>query len=383
MESTRNKKIKIIPLAYKSYNYGGTLQYYALERYIISLEFDCCVLDIDDLGNYVFPRKEVKRNKSIIVLPKKLIHKIKWEISNLMQSKVEKNLIARKKNFDDFRDNFVFSSQIDNLDKVVEECDAIIAGSDQIWNPQWAKDVFFFTFMPLNTKKIVYAASIGKRALTEQQLIKYAELLKNVDAISVREKDSICMLQPYINKKIECVMDPVFLLNKKSWESLALNSCIIKKEKYAFCYLIGEDAMIRKKAKAIAKRSNLKTCCIPYISQRYIFGDTFADDVMYNAGPIDFLKLIIESDLVITDSFHATAFSIILHKQFFVLNREPETSNMLSRIETLLGYFNLETRLVTTVNEAKYEPINWMNIDRLIEKLSFSSKKFIIDSLNI
>ncbi|MFU0786745.1 MAG: polysaccharide pyruvyl transferase family protein [Enterococcus gilvus] len=54
---------------------------------------------------------------------------------------------------------------------------------------------------------------------------------------------------------------------------------------------------------------------------------------------IQFIQAIDRAELVITDSFHGTVFSIILNTPFQVLERK--TGNMNSRIDTLLDKFNL------------------------------------------
>ena len=104
--------------------------------------------------------------------------------------------------------------------------------------------------------------------------------------------------------------------------------------------------------------------------------------MILEAGPSDFLELILNAKYVITDSFHATAFSIIFHKQFFVLNRELGNSQMLSRITTLLEYFHLENHLVDSIDDLPKDIPDWEKIDLKISELRKNSIEFLLESLN-
>lgn len=371
------KKVAIVPLTYKSYNYGGTLQYYALQTAINSLGFESKVLDIDDYGNKIF--RNTKNNKKNIKLFDKIIHKIIWEYCEFMSKKNITSFECRNRKFDEFREKFIDSFHPESLDDLADSFNAFVVGSDQIWNPQWAKSTHFLDFAK-NQLKIVYGASIGKKSLSEEQKIRYGELLLGFDAISGREKDVAQQLQPFCSNKIETVMDPVFLLNQQEWINL-IEKDRGKDKEYIFCYLIGDDIKYRKELNKIKKDMKKNLISIPYISQKYICFENYADEMRYNAGPLEFLKLILDSEYIITDSFHATAFSILFHKRFSVLNREPQNSQMLSRIITLLDYFDLGDHLVDSVNDISIEQPNWKEIDLKIEKLTNKSMLFLKNSL--
>ena len=53
-------------------------------------------------------------------------------------------------------------------------------------------------------------------------MLLWAEFCQSgLNAISVREKSSIPILQEMTNKPIQVVVDPVLLLQKKEWEQVA------------------------------------------------------------------------------------------------------------------------------------------------------------------
>lgn len=371
------KKIAIIPLAYRSYNYGGTLQYYALEKAMESLGFLTKVLDVDNFGEKLFDNEKLKeRSKKISI--NRLIHKMFWEYSNYKTRKIQNKFYKRNLNFDEFREKYILSYTPKEIEELNGQFDGYVSGSDQIWNPQWAKSTFFLDFAK-EKLKVIYGASIGKKSLSEDQKKAYGELLKCVDAISVREPDAAEQLQPLVDKKIQTVIDPVFLLNSIKWGEL-IGKSNNEYGDFIFCYLLGDDAIQRKEIKNGKKRWKKKVVSIPYVTQRYILYENYADDMRFDEGPIDFLKMILYAECIITDSFHATAFSIIFHKKFIVLNREPKSSQMISRITTLLNYFGLGDYLKESLESIEINDIkepNWDEIDLKINKLSNQSLDFL------
>ena len=54
--------------------------------------------------------------------------------------------------------------------------------------------------------------------------------------------------------------------------------------------------------------------------------------------------MIRDAEYVFTDSFHAVAFSLIYHKQFFVFDRISKYGDMSARIVNILNQFNLSDR---------------------------------------
>jgi hypothetical protein len=80
-------------------------------------------------------------------------------------------------------------------------------------------------------------------------------------------------------------------------------------------------------------------------------------------SPEKFVGLIANAEYVITNSFHATSFAIIMHTPFYV-----ETAIKRSgRITDILSRFNLKERgIVNGVPSGKETAIDWNNVDRLI-----------------
>lgn len=92
----------------------------------------------------------------------------------------------------------------------------------------------------------------------------------------------------------------------------------------------------------------------------------------------EWLGYIRDAKYVITNSFHATVFSILFHKQFVVLNNKSGGSD---RISTLLNYLGLQYLFVSTTNKDIYKAlgaqIDYQHVDRLLANLRDGSLSFL------
>lgn len=103
---------------------------------------------------------------------------------------------------------------------------------------------------------------------------------------------------------------------------------------------------------------------------------SYADIQIHNAGPIDFISYISCADTIITNSFHCSAFSLIMQKQFFVVPRTHQKVN--SRMIDLLEYIgNKDHFISSTIEIEKASPINFNESQIKIQKLIDFSKKYI------
>ena len=90
------------------------------------------------------------------------------------------------------------------------------------------------------------------------------------------------------------------------------------------------------------------------------------DYICYDLNPYDFVKLLSEANYVCTDSFHGTAFSIIMHRKFITFYREFGQSTN-SRIDNLLSIFDLRDRLFNGDVECIEQEIDYEGVDKTLE----------------
>ena len=160
-------------------------------------------------------------------------------------------------------------------------------------------------------------------------------------------------------------------------------------EQYIFVYLLGNNLNHRKKIKNIANTLEYKIIYIPHIHFQYEPADkNFADIDLYDVGPAEFVDLIKNAAMVITDSFHGCVFSIIYHKKFWALKRHKDTEkeSMNSRLYTLFGNLGLEERLLDDNQQLTkgelLKDIDYETVDAKLEILRKDSMDFLEHALS-
>jgi len=380
------KKIGIITEYYGSNNYGGVLQAYAL----------CKVLN--DMG---FDSEQISYYKSEEELRSHLMkEKLKWSvfinpirirrmlIAYFLQKKVFHQQERRRKSFSEFRDKIPHSEMVyddSNLSLTNEIYDGFVVGSDQVWNPNYWHPGYTLNFVESTKTKISYAASLGVDKLTKAQEAFFKKNIFGYKAISVREENAISLLENVLDTKTELVVDPVLLLDRDFWKSVASERTI--PERYIFTYFLGDSARNREIVNSYAKNKNMKIVSLPHVGGFYRCCDEdFGDYRLSDVAPQDFLALIMNAELVFTDSFHAVAFSTIFHKQFFAFLRN-ESNEMNARLFQITKLIHAEERFC--IDEEEYEleylisreDVCYVDNDHDLEELRERSKDFLINSL--
>ncbi len=353
------KKIGLI--THYGENYGGMLQAYALQRCVKEEGYDCHIISNDFLYQKA-PVSKIKRLKN------KLKKIIKNPISSVKRSRAmhlydeEKKL--RSARFREFASKNLVVDQTGYTcyEQYVEappEYDVYLCGSDQIWNPNlYNKNGFCFAgFAPEESVKISYASSLGVSSVTEQQAAFMKPYLQRLDVISTRESEGSKIVEDLTGKPVRTVLDPTLLLNAEQWDDVAAKPLI--NQPYVFCYLFGERDYIARVKKQIKELTGMETVCLPYVA-REMAGD---DVKIFDAGPAEFVSLIKNAALVVTDSFHATAFSVNLKTPFISLCRfsKNDAISMNSRMTTILGTVGLMDRLIDEEDEITKDML--FNID--------------------
>lgn len=378
--------IKILTQFYKTLNYGGILQSYALcaalRKYNLNSEQISFKMQV--------PSVHLSTCKRIFSLSIRLFFfKI---FIKLMSVAVRLKLIKRADAFLSFsqlwvpHDNQVFDAKtIANL--IISSSDIFIAGSDQVWNPFGTEDAYFFNFVPSRNVKIAYAASIGTNSVSQAYLEHVVPLLNRFDFISVREESAKEILQPHVDKPIKVVLDPTLLLTHDEWDKIAVQPAV--PQPYIFVYMLGEKREHRRLIKKYAKTLGLKIVFLPHVHFRFNPADCFfADYNLYDVGPREFVGLIKNAEMVITDSFHGCVFSIIYQKKFWALKRhkDSEKENMNSRLYTLFDSLGLRDRLIDD-ESAEYDAkslnrqIDYSQVEANLDALRKDSSDFLLNAI--
>lgn len=383
-------KFGIITLV--SDNYGNKYQNYAVEK-IFSKYGEVETYRLENL--YERPKEKgdtkfSKLNPSYIreVLISRPMYKYdinrvdKGIIHNLIYAKKNGRSLMelRKRRSERFR---AFANQNLNISKVilnrenitkewVESMDFFICGSDQIWNPTYAttSELAFCAFAP--EKTICLSPSFGVSEIPECRKAEYSEWLKKIKCLSVREEAGGKIIKNLTGRDAEVLLDPTMMVPVETWEDLCREPEKKMPDHYIACYFLGRiDKSYNKKIEDFSKKKGLPVVML--------FDITMPE--YYTYDPAEVLFAIKNADYVLTDSFHGSVFSILFHKEFYVFARNEGGLNMNSRIETLLGKFNLKDRVFEgTPGEVADQ--KWYEIENILKNERDKTKTYIRNALN-
>lgn len=319
-------------------NYGAVLQTYALQTYIKSLGHKVAIIDYRP--NYIIYDQSLffvaneRFNKSIIL---KLIYLLAKLPSKYKKLRIFKKFCSKYLTLTD-----AVYSKYDDLLKNPPLADCYICGSDQIWgysNDAYKDPSYFLGFVSQSKLKCSYAPSgMFPNPLPAEMEKLIIPFINSLDFVSVREDSTRELLQPYIDKRIYTVLDPVFLINKEDWISFSdSESVAVPSEDYILIYAVGDSSFVLEIARKLSDKSGLPIYCIsstqkklPYVSKKIM------------ASPLEFLKLFRNAKYIVTNSFHGTAFSIIFEKEFWSCS----TNIANNRLKSILRIAGLENRLL-------------------------------------
>lgn len=392
-------RIGIVTLYYKSINYGGNLQAYALCKFLQKNGYDAeQICFTTNLSNKESLFEKIKRilklglGRVVSLLKKRVTpHKgVKENQSSELFEKAYKEMIKEKRaSFEHFNQEIIpHSSNVyyaDNITDCLSNYDAFITGSDQVWNFKTYHPIYFLDFVPESKLKMSYAASFSMDKLEKWQQKVVNKSLKTFKAISVREEDALDFIKT-INKPKAAVLDPTLLLDTQDWDKVCAEKCVDCQ--YVFCYFLGDNPKERVLAEQFAKNKGLKLVSVPHSSGAMKETDfSFGDIRFHNSSPEQFISLIKYANYVFTDSFHATVFSNLYKKEYFVFNRN-EKKEMASRIINLTGLYGTENRYCVDDKEnldyiLSLETIDYDKNKEKISKLKEDSKNFLLSNLGV
>lgn len=357
------KKIGVLTF-HNAINYGAVLQAYALEKYLENQGINA------ELIGYKNPH--VFRAPSL-----KGIWKGKNLVRNIYYTLEFPFWYKRYKKFQAFLEGININDKCSKEEW--EEYSSIIVGSDQVWNLNTTNgDFTYYLDSVENVKKYSYASSFGTGSLDEKYHAQIRKNLKEFDMISVREnsgKKFINTLLP--DKEVEVVLDPTFLLDKKQWkEILEKPRC---KERYILIYQLAYSKPLIEYAERLAREKRCKLVTINGNPRQPIHGVNIMD-----AGPTEWLGLFEGAEMVMTNSFHGTVFSIIFQKDFYtaLLTKQAERND---RVLTLLTHLGLENRILEDGMDLSKmcEGIDYSSIEKKLNEMIERSYNYLDKVLNI
>lgn len=356
-------KIKTIT-CHDVYNVGASLQAYALVEYLRECGHEVEIIDYkpDYLRghhrlwggiNPAYDKPVLREIYQLLKLPGRL----------------RARFGKRKKAFDHFKTEYlpctaVRYSSNEDLKKAPPQADVYLAGSDQIWNtlfPNGKDPAFYLDFAPETAVRASYAASFATKNVAEEWKAQVQRWISKLDHVSVREHTGVELCRALGRLDAQQVLDPVFLLDRAHWERMSPPAQFT--EPYVLLYDFSCGAEMTAFAKRLAQRNNWKIYSV--------LPHPVADRCFSQEGPLTFLTLVRDAQFVLSNSFHATAFSIIFERPFRTFDREEGIN---SRMHDLLQMLQLEHCLGAVEEETS---IDFAAVQGILSQEIERSKKYL------
>ena len=341
------KRIGIVTLS-KVNNYGAELQAFATQHALQLMGYDAEIIDYLYFTN---PRhKKTKGSKPNFSMPLKLkviVALYPW-LQRYKRLKQDKTILnKRDHSFESFhKENTKFSKEYrtaESLAAAKMDYDVYIVGSDQVWNPYnyTSLDPYFLKFAPQDKTRISYASSFGVSALPEHTRTYYEKALRSLNAVSVREENAVQLVKDVAGVEAQWVLDPTLLLTGEEWIKYG-HAVEGLPDRFVLIYEVTPCGYVKQLALNAAEELGCKVVRITCDASRQESDDEVIN--VMNAGPAEFIWLFSKATMVVTNSFHGTAFSLNMQKDFFVVTPERKKNN--SRQKSLLRLVGQENRLL-------------------------------------
>ena len=311
-------------------------------------------------------------------------------ICKLRHPKIYKGTVVRDRAFMDFKKNYCRftpkTTSREELNKMGREYRAVVLGSDQVWNPaNLEMDFYTLNFVPEAKTKIAYAPSFGVAKIPEKQIGATTNYLNRIQYISVREVAGAKIVKDLTGREVPVVCDPTALLICEDWNRIRSDKKYVD-GKYIFCYFLGANPEHRAYAEKVKKQTGYKIVALQHLDE-FVKDDLhFGDVTPYDVGPQDFINLLSNAEIILTDSFHGTMFSIYYHKKFFTFSRysESKKESTNSRIVSILSLMELTDRKLNgteDVNDCLKRQINWDSVQKRLNDFRAKSQEWLLNSL--
>ena len=374
-------KKKVGLVAVTNHNFGSILQTFALQTAVRNMECNTQIIKYAEgksakIWRFCNSEYAISRLKMIY---KKLA-------MNVLYPKQKRLLRERAQAFRDFIDKELCFSELytslSALEVASKKYDVVLLGSDQVWHPMnLIMNFFTLNFVPDGIKKGAYAPSFGVASIPESCRKSYTDYISRIEYVSCREMAGVMLIKELTGREVPMVCDPTLLLTAEDWDKFLSDKVKIK-EKYVFCYFIGNNPNQREVVKMYAKANGLKVVALLHIDEYIESDENYADYTPYNVGPAEFLYLIKNAECVMTDSFHASVFSLQFHRIFYTFNRfeNGNGNSTSSRIDSLLSTANVMDRKVANgakISDLANSEINFKDVDERLKQFRGSSEAYL------
>lgn len=352
---------------YEIANYGTLLQAYGLWKFLEARGHQVEFLD-EPYGRSMFAyHKPTLRN----FISRHPIRAWQGILSRYLYNKMTQ-----------FNANYPRTRHFDSLEDLVANFkgyDAVVVGSDLVWHPKWCSPKFteiaFLGFVPKGCKKVSVSPSFSTTEWDAPDRELAGRLLAAFDGIGVREESGTKIATEISGRNdVKTFVDSALFLPFEQYEKFL--SPQKDEALYIFNYVLGwsngeEEQSFLEIVKVKLGMSLVKGLYEPgpgfwgalsrlaHVPRRIMVGE--------------WLRRIHDASFVLTNSFHGTVFSILMHKPFATILINGEMSGLNERAISLLKLLGLESRMMYNdepdrLRTAVAEKIDWVRVDNRLNK---------------
>lgn len=380
------KTVAIIT-TFRQPNWGSVLQAFSLQKVIDKLGYKSVIIDYIYPNKFHYSQGKPKNKHSLWYRSKHLIKKF-LVLLHVMKHKTTKMDLLNSFIKDNMNCTVTIKKKA-SLKSILPSFDIYVSGSDQIWNPNtmFGDMSYMFDFVPFGSKKIAYASSFSCDEIPRKYESEYRKFLSSYCAISVREQNGVALAKKYSGlNNVKLVLDPTLLIDKSVWEDLAVKSKKLElPNRYILFYMLAYTYSPNDKMVELLNYMQGKyKCPIISLSERPLGfeGDFIPIAFEKEVGIYEFLYLFKNADVIVTSSFHGTAFSVNFAKPFIALENGKSRSD--DRISSLLGRLGMQKQLIFTdsvIDENLSPYYDVVEEQQKLEKLRQDSLLYLESSL--
>lgn len=374
--SITNMRIGIITFWTSKDNYGQILQCFALQQYLRNKGQSPFLIRYKDTPRSGASFKWSRIFKYVLKLPTY----VSWFFSEKKKqhnaSMYQKAVSSIDRHFEKFlKENVDCTEQIYTEDTIHMNpplADAYMCGSDQIWGGDWA---YYLDFAPDEKPKIAYAPSLGGiRSFSQAYEDKMRTLLKRFAFVGMREQTGVEVCHRLGRKDAVKVVDPTLLLTRADYDRVRINTKTVGQKPYLFAYILG----------------NPMSCDMRDV---YDYARKHGLDVKYaTSGKADnyehvypqigeWIDLIANAEIIVTNSFHGTVFSLIYNKPFITILLNDGFERMNTRVLELLECAGLKNRIYNGNFEEIQLNADFSNFEEYRLKEEHKSYSYILNCI--
>lgn len=201
----------------------------------------------------------------------------------------------------------------------------------------------------------------------------FAKGLKDFYAISVRENSAVSLVKELSGRDCIVLLDPTMTVEASQWRSICKPVKSLRKKTFILKYVLGDfNAGITDCIEQIQSEHKEQVRIVDLMDEKSNY---------FATGPDEFLWMIENAAAVLTDSFHATVFSILFQKPFMVFRRKGEDGETFGRLDTLLSQFHLENRVYGKSDCSPLEMPNFAHSKEILRREKDRTYSFLKNAL--